>query len=70
VPREGRAEIQGERLLFFVIDVYEVAGGRGGRARADQHREADLLLALSGVLPPEQAAAKLRARSQRRAKIT
>jgi hypothetical protein len=39
VPREVQAEIQGKRLLFCLIDVYEVAGAAGVRGQINTVRQ-------------------------------
>ena len=54
LPRSVQQQIIDKQLRFFVIDASQGRARRRAR-RAHQHRAADLLLRISGVLPRDEA---------------
>ena len=60
LPREVQAQIRDKRLRFYVIDAYEVARAAGMRGQINTIMQT-CFFAISGVMPAEQAIAKIKA---------
>jgi pyruvate-ferredoxin/flavodoxin oxidoreductase len=60
LPREVQAQIRDKRLRFYAIDAYEVARAAGLRGQINTIMQT-CFFAISGVLPAEQAIAKIKA---------
>jgi pyruvate-ferredoxin/flavodoxin oxidoreductase len=64
LPREAQAAITGKRLRFFVIDAYRVAE-ESGLGRHISAVMQTCFFALSGVLPREEAIARIKASAEK-----